>query len=169
MPESPVNLVVMGRVAAPYGVKGWFKIQTFSEAIDTLADYPQWYVGRDNDKRIYTVAEVKTHVKLLVARLQGVDGRDAALALKGCEIAVAREDLPAAPEGEYYWSDLIGMAVKNLRGEPFGSIAQILEAGAHDVLVVRGERERLIPFVGQIVREVDSAARTVIVDWELDY
>ncbi len=161
--------MVMGRVAAPYGVQGWFRIQTFSEALDTLIDYPQWYVGRDNDIRIYTVAEVKTHVKVLIAKLQGVDGRDAALALKGCDIAVARQDLPSAPEGEYYWSDLIGMKVANQRGEPFGSIAQILEAGAHDVLVVRGEREHLIPFVGQIVQDVDLTARTVIVDWELDY
>ena len=159
----------MGRIAAPYGVKGWFKIQTYSEALDTLADYAQWYVGRDTDRKIYTVAEVKPHVKVLVAKLQGVDGRDAALALKGCDIAVARADLPPAPEGEYYWSDLIGMKVANLRGEMFGSIAQILEAGAHDVLVVRGEREHLIPFVGQIVRDVDVTGRIVTVDWELDY
>ncbi len=159
----------MGRIAAPYGIKGWFKIQTFSETIDALADYAQWYVGRDGRWQVYTVAEVKVHVKILVAQLSGVDGRDAALALKGCEIAVARDTLPQAPEGEYYWSDLIGLEVTNLRGEPFGSIAQILEAGAHDVLVVRGEREHLIPFVGQIVREVDLTARTVIVDWELDY
>ncbi len=159
----------MGRIAAPYGVKGWFKIQTFSETIDALADYAQWYVGRDGRWQVYTVAEAKVHVKILVAQLSGVDGRDAALALKGCEIAVARDTLPQAPEGEYYWSDLTGLEVTNLRGEPFGSIAQILEAGAHDVLVVRGEREHLIPFVGQIVREVDLTARTVIVDWELDY
>ncbi|MHB1677301.1 MAG: ribosome maturation factor RimM [Sulfuriferula sp.] len=159
----------MGRIAAPYGVKGWVKVQTFSEAIDALADYAQWYVGRDNDSRIYTVVEAKIHVKVLVAKLLGIDGRDAALALKGCEIAIVRDTLPPAPEGEYYWSDLIGLDVVNLGGAAFGSIAQILEAGAHDVLVVRGDREHLIPFVGQIVREVDLKTRTVRVDWELDY
>lgn len=161
--------MVMGRIAVPYGIKGWMKIQTFSEAIDTLADYAEWYVKRDNEWQTYTVADVKVHNKMLVAELVGIADRDQALALKGCEIAVARESLPAAPEGEYYWSDLVGLNVVNLRGEPFGVIEQILEAGAHDVLVVRGEREHLIPFVGQIVRNVDLAARTVQVDWELDY
>ena len=167
--KSLDNLVVMGRIAVPYGIKGWMKIQPYSEAIDTLADYAQWYVGRGDVWQIYTVVEIKTHVKLLVAQLAGVEGRDQALALKGCEIAVARDSLPAAPENEYYWSDLIGLPVVNLNGAAFGVIEQILEAGAHDVLVVRGEREHLIPFVGQIVRDVDLLARMVRVDWELDY
>jgi len=167
--KSLDNLVVMGRIAAPYGVKGWMKIQTFSEAIDTLADYSEWYVKRGNDWQLYTVADARVHTKVLVAALAGVADRDQALALKGCEIAVERASLPAAQEGEYYWSDLVGLNVVNLRGEAFGTIEQILEAGAHDVLVVRGEREHLIPFVGQIVRHVDLAARTVQVDWELDY
>lgn len=167
--KSLDNLVVMGRIAAPYGVKGWMKIQTFSEAIDTLADYSEWYVKRGNDWQLYTVADARVHTKVLVASLAGITDRDQALALKGCEIAVDRASLPTAPEGEYYWSDLVGLNVVNLRGEPFGTIEQILEAGAHDVLVVRGERERLIPFVGQIVRHVDLASRTVQVDWELDY
>lgn len=169
VPKSLDNLVVMGRIAAPYGVKGWMKIQTFSEAIDTLADYPQWYVKRGNDWQLYSVADARVHTKVLVASLVGIADRDQALALKGCEIAVQRASLPIAAENEYYWSDLIGLNVTNLRGEAFGTIEQILEAGAHDVLVVRGEREHLIPFVGQIVRNVDLAARTVQVDWELDY
>lgn len=159
----------MGRVAAPYGVKGWMKIQTFSEAVDTLADYSEWYIKRGNDWQIYTVTEARMHTRILVAELAGIAGRDQALALKGSEIAVARDTLPAAPEGEYYWSDLVGLQVENLRGDIFGTIEQILEAGAHDVLVVRGTREYLIPFVGQIVQHVDLPARKVQVDWELDY
>ena len=159
----------MGRIAAPYGIKGWMKVLPFSEAIDTLADYPQWYIKRGGDWQIYTVAEVKIHVKLLVAQLDGVVGRDQALALKGCEIAVARDSLPVAPANEYYWSDLIGLNVVNLNGVAFGVIDQLLQAGAHDVLVVRGEREHLIPFVAQIVRNVDLPARIVQVDWEFDY
>ncbi|WP_223246889.1 ribosome maturation factor RimM [Sulfuriferula thiophila] len=169
MQKSLDNLVVMGRVAVPYGVKGWMKIQTFSESLDTLADYAEWYIKRGNDWQVYTVEEAKVHTKVLVAALVGIHDRDQALALKGCEIAVKRESLPAAPEGEYYWSDLIGLNVVNLRGDAFGVIEQILEAGAHDVLEVRGDRKHLIPFVGQIVRHVDLAARTVQVDWELDY
>ena len=159
----------MGRVAAPYGVKGWMKIQTFSEAIDTLADYSEWYIRRGSDWQIYSVIEARVHTRILVAELAGITDRDQALALKGSEIAVARDSLPAAPEGEYYWSDLIGLQVENLRGDIFGAIDQILEDGAHDVLVVRGKREHLIPFVGQIVQRVDLSSRKVQVDWELDY
>lgn len=169
VPKSLDDLVVMGRIAVPYGVKGWMKIQTFSELLDTLADYAEWYIKRGKDWQVYTVAEARVQSRFLVAALVGITDRDQALALKGCEVAVKRDSLPEAPEGEYYWSDLVGLNVVNLRGDAFGVIEQILEAGAHDVLEVRGERKHLIPFVGQIVRHVDLAAGTVQVDWELDY
>lgn len=159
----------MGRVAAPYGIKGWIKIQTFSEAQDALADYPEWQLGRAGGWRTFRVLAVKIHARTLVAELEGVSDRDAALALKGSEIAVPRAALPPAPEGEYYWSDLIGLDVVNTHGESFGKIESLLESAAHDVLVVRGERERLIPFVGQIVKTVDLQAGIVQVDWEADY
>lgn len=159
----------MGRIAIPYGVKGWMKIQTFTEAVDTLADYAEWYVKRGNDWQLYTVANAKLHTKSLVAELVGVHDRDQALALKGCEIAVLSDTLPEPAEDEYYWSDLIGLAVVNARGDAFGVVEKILEAGAHDVLVVKGANEHLIPFVGHIVQKVDLVAKTIMVDWELDY
>ncbi|MEQ1667521.1 MAG: ribosome maturation factor RimM [Sulfuriferula sp.] len=159
----------MGRIAIPYGVKGWMKIQTFTEAADTLADYAEWYVKRGDDWQLYTVANAKLHTNSLVAELVGVHDRDQALALKGCDIAVLSDTLPAPAEGEYYWSDLIGLAVINARGDAFGVVEKILEAGAHDVLVVKGANEHLIPFVGHIVQQVDLVAKTITVDWELDY
>ena len=84
-------------------------------------------------------------------------------------LTVPRETLPPAPENEYYWSDLIGLDVINTKGVAFGKVKELLESGAHDVLVVSGDRERLIPFVGQIVKKVDLAAGTLEVDWEADY
>lgn len=159
----------MGRIAAPYGIKGWVKIQTFSELVDTLADYPEWQIGRTGNWRAVRVLSAHLHTNTLVAELEGIADRDAALALKGSEIAVPRETLPAAPENEYYWSDLIGLDVTNTQGVAFGKVKELLESGAHDVLVVSGERERLIPFVGQIVKTVDLAAGTLQVDWEADY
>jgi 16S rRNA processing protein RimM len=159
----------MGRVAIPYGVKGWMKIQTFTEAADTLADYAEWYIKRGNDWQLYTVANAKLHTNSLVAELTGVSDRDQALALKGCDIAVQADSLPAPADGEYYWSDLIGLAVVNARGDAFGVVEKILEAGGHDVLVVKGVGEHLIPFVGHIVQKVDLPTKTITVDWELDY
>ncbi|MEO6147625.1 MAG: ribosome maturation factor RimM [Sulfuriferula sp.] len=168
-PKSLDNLVVMGRIAAPYGIKGWVKILTFSESADTLADYPEWQIGRAGDWRTVRILNAHMHTNILIAELENITDRDAALALKGSEIAVPRETLPPAPENEYYWSDLIGLDVINTQGILFGKIKELLESGAHDVLVIDGERERLIPFVGQIVKKVDLTARTLEVDWEADY
>jgi 16S rRNA processing protein RimM len=159
----------MGRLAVPFGVKGWLKVHTFTELADTLADYSEWQIAVQGVWRAYAVIDWKLHSTGLVVQLEGVNDRDAALSLRGCEIAIPRTNLPVAPENEYYWSDLIGMIVQNEQDVVLGEIAEILEAGAHDVLVVKGERERLIPFVEQIVRHVDVPARRVTVDWQPDY
>lgn len=165
----PKNLVVMGRIAAPFGVRGWVKVQPFTEEFDSLLDYPVWHLGRATQWREVAVLEADVHSKSLVARLDGCDDRDDAAALKGMEIAVPREALPKAGEDEYYWSDLIGLEVENAQGEVLGKVSEVLETGANDVLVVEGERERLIPFVAHTILKVDLAAGRINVDWGADY
>lgn len=165
----PEQLVVMGRIAAPFGVLGWVKVQPFSEEIDGLLDFPVWHLGRGAQWREVKVLEAHVQGKILVARLPGCNDRDAAAALKGLEVAVPREALPQAAENEYYWSDLIGMDVENAQGVALGKVADMMGTGANDVLVVEGERERLIPFVRQVVLEVDLNARRLRVDWGADY
>jgi len=165
----PDELVIMGRIAAPYAVRGWIKVQTYTEYLDSLADYPRWRLGRQGEWRDYTLLEAKPHGQYLVAHLEGVDGRSLAEALVGMDVAVARAELPAPETGEYYWDDLIGLDVVNLAGQVLGRVAGLLETGAHDVLKVTGERERLIPFVEAIVREVDVAQGRILVDWGADY
>lgn len=159
----------MGRLAAPFGVKGWLRVHTFSEMVDALTDYTAWHIAYEGNWKVYPVQEWQLHSTGLVVHLAGVNDRDAAFALRGHDVAVPRDSLPTAPENQYYWSDLLGMQVVNQQHEVLGEISQILEAGAHDVLVVQGERERLIPFVAQIVGHVDTQARQVTVDWQLDY
>jgi 16S rRNA processing protein RimM len=165
----PDNLVVMGRVAVPFGVHGWVKIQPFTEKIDGLSDFSSWWLGDGESWREYVVLESAAHNATLHAKLDGCVGRDAAVALKGKLVAVPREALPAAGNNEYYWSDLVGLAVVNLQGEALGKVTGLLETGANDVLVVMGEQERLIPFIGQYVVEVDMAGGQVRVDWGTDY
>lgn len=165
----PEQLVVMGRIAAPFGVLGWVKVQPFSEEIDGLLDFPVWHLGRGAQWREVKVSEAHVQGKTLVARLPGCNDRDAAAALKGLQIAVPREALPQAAENEYYWSDLIGMDVENTQGVALGKVADMMGTGANDVLVVEGERERLIPFVKQVILEVDLNARRLRVDWGADY
>lgn len=162
-------LAVMGRISAPYAVRGWVRIQTQTDYIDSLLDYPLWHVGRNGRWRPFRLVEGKVHGQYLLAHLEGMDDRDAAEAVVGMEIAVPREDRPAAEEGEYYWDDLIGLDVVNGEGAALGQVTGLLETGAHDVLQIQGERERLIPFVDAYVRAVDLAARRIVVEWGLDW
>ncbi len=160
----------MGRVAAPYAVRGWLKIQTFTEYLDSLLDYEVWRLGRNGKWRDYRLLEGKVHGQTLLACLEGVTDRNGAEALMGLDVAVLREEMPEAEDGEFYWDDLMGLDVVNEQGQQLGQVAGLLETGANDVLQVRdGETERLIPFVDAVIREVDLEAGRLVVDWGLDY
>lgn len=159
----------MGRIAAPFGVKGWVKVQPFSEDPGALMDFESWRVGRSEQQKHYSVEAIQDHGKALVAKLAGVDDRDAAYALRGQEISVAKRDLPPPEENEFYWSDLIGLTVVNREGVELGKVDSLMESGANDLLVVKGAREHLIPFVAAFVGEVDLAGGTIEVDWGEDY
>lgn len=179
------NMVVMGRIVAPYGVYGWVKVAPDTEYLDGLLDYETWWIGKAPHWREATVEQAKIHNDVLLIKLAGISDRDLAFSLKGQQIAVPREALPETEEGEYYWSDLIGLSVTNTQGVAFGKITQVFETGANDVLVVREEqpvsvkgkdgkmreeyRERLIPFTSEAVPEVDIKAGTALVDWDADF
>lgn len=159
----------MGRIVAPYGVLGWVKIQPFTETLGSLFDYERWWISDSAGWHEAEVEEARIHGKVLVAKFSGCDGRDAAFAMRGKDIAVSRDDMPQADEGEYYWSDLIGLSVYNLQQVNLGQVKDVFATGANDVLVVQGDRERLIPFGGQVVQEVDLAAGRMIVDWDASF
>jgi 16S rRNA processing protein RimM len=159
----------MGRINAPFGVKGWVKIQPFTETLDALLDYPVWQIGKGSQWQELEIEEATVHGDFIVAKLASCNDRDAAYALRGQEIAVNREDLPGTEEGEYYWEDLIGLTVVNREGTELGKVSKLLETGANDVLVVKGEKEILIPFVEVYVLNVDLAQGRIEVDWGLDY
>ncbi|MDP1658905.1 MAG: ribosome maturation factor RimM [Methylotenera sp.] len=182
-------MVVMGRIVAPYGVFGWLKVVPDTEAFDGLFDYDTWWLGKGDDWREMVVETAKVHNDVLVVKLAGIDDRDAALACKGKQIAVPRDQLPEAEENEYYWSDLIGLRVKNKQDIDFGLIVDVFETGANDVLVVKPDtvkvevakevfakevvkdkpQERLLPFIESVVLDVDLKAKTMLVDWDADF
>ena len=106
----------------------------------------------------------------MIAKLDGIDDRTQAEALTGCKLYINPQQLPGLEAGEYYWSDLIGLTVETLQAETLGVVAGMLETGADDVMVLQGDRERLIPFVMEdIVREVDLDKRRLVVDWSPEY
>lgn len=159
----------MGRITAPFGVKGWVKVHPLTEAAKNLLAYPRWWVQRGAEWQEYEVAEARVQSAAVVARLAGCEDREAAALFRGSEIAVPRSQLPRAGPGEYYWVDLLGLNVVNVESQELGRIVEILQTGANDVLVVQGDRERLIPFIGTVIREVDEAAGVLRVDWGKDY
>lgn len=159
----------MGRIAAPFGVKGWVKVQPYSEDPGALMDFESWRVGRGEQHTLYSVEAIQDHGKALVAKLEGIDDRDVAFALRGQEISVARSELPAPEENAFYWSDLIGLKVVNREGVELGTVESLMESGANDLLVVKGTREHLIPFVAAFVGAVDLVKGTIGVDWGADW
>lgn len=161
----------MGRVFAPFGVKGWIKIQPFTAAIDSLMAYDTWWVGCDGGWQEHAVDRAQVQGRTLVAKLKACDDRNVAMLFKGRQVAVPREALPRAAANEFYWADLIGLRVINDEAQDFGEVTRILETGANEVLVVQGEdgQERLIPFIADAIRAVDLAAGVIRVDWGADY
>lgn len=164
----------MGRAVGPFGVQGWVKIHPYTETSGSLTRYRTWWMGKQEPYTERAVLEAKVHGTAVVARLEGIDDRDAAALLRGMLVAVPRAELPPAKKDEYYWTDLIGLSVVNTEGLRFGTVKDLMETGANDVLVVRGEagaaqQERLIPFIRQVILDVDLQGGTIKVDWGADY
>jgi 16S rRNA processing protein RimM len=173
-------MIVLGRVSAPYGIQGWVKVHVFGDDPLALIEMPTWWLGRDPDSsegwKAVELQDSREQGGALVAMLEGVADRTAAESLKGMYVGAPRESLPVPAEDEFYWGDLIGLAVVTEEGESLGRVSGLIESGAHDVLVVRDEqygteaaRERLLPFVAKVVRRVDVAGGVIRVDWGADW
>jgi 16S rRNA processing protein RimM len=164
-------MVIMGRIAAAQGIRGWVKIQPFTEYLDSLLNYRTWWIGHEHGPwREVDVQQCEAHNKTLAAQFPDCPDRTAAEKLKGLLVAVPRSSLPKQGEGEYYWSDLIGLAVVNEAGVTLGTVTNLLETGANEVLSVQADGgEILIPFVASAIKQVDLKNRTIRVDWDLDY
>ena len=161
----------MGRIAAPYGVKGWLKVQPTTAEPDTLLAHVQWWLRRRGSEwQAFTLEDGRMHGGTLVAKLAAIADREAAAVFAGGEVGVARSALPAAGEGEVYWADLVGLEVCNRQGESLGRVNAVRDYGAHPVLEVRGDdRVRLVPFVEAYVDRVDVAGGRIEVDWGRDF
>lgn len=169
MAQPPERLVVMGRIGVPFGVKGWIKVHPFTETPGALLSYPVWWLSGQGEWSEVRPVEAEVRGASVVVRLPGVETREQAAALRNREIAVPRAEFPQTADDEFYWSDLEGMRVTTSGGEPLGVVSGLMDIGVHDVLVVEGDRERLIPFVARHVVAVDRDAREITVDWDADY
>jgi 16S rRNA processing protein RimM len=167
--EIEPNWVILGRISGLFGVRGWVKVYSETSPPGNILDYPIWHLGGAAGRRKYALAEGRVQGKGIVARLDGCSDRDQAAELVGAEIAVPREQLPEAGDGEFYWTDLEGLQVRNLQGIDLGRVDHLFETGANDVMVVQGDRQRLIPYTADAVQRVDLAEGWIIVDWDADF
>lgn len=165
------DMVTLGRVSGLFGVRGWIKVFSHARPRESIVDFQRWFLrGRDGRWEEMQVLEGRRQGNGVVAHLEGVDDRDAAAGLVKRDIAVPRQDMPPAEEGEYYWLDLIGLKVVTVDGVDLGEVVELVETGANDVLVVRGDRERLLPFVQeQFIKDIDLPAGRMTVDWDPDF
>lgn len=167
---SQPDMVTLGKISGAFGIKGWVKVFSYTEQLDGILDYKPWFLKVGGEWKPWKILSAQVQGKGLVAQLDGIVDRTAAEKLVGCEIAVPREQLHTLDEGEYYWSDLVGMDVITPNGVILGKVDHLLETGANDVLVVQGERERLLPWVmGAVIQSVSLADKRIVADWDPDF
>jgi len=164
------KLVTLGRISGAYGIKGWVKIRSYTRQRDDIARFKDWILEKREGTQRVAVESSRPQGRDVVAKLAGIDDRDAARELAGAAVMVERAALPACAPGEYYWADLEGLSVRTVAGDELGTIDHLLAMPAHDMLVLAGPEARLIPFVaGRIVRRVDLDAGVVVVEWDRSY
>ncbi|BBL34962.1 ribosome maturation factor RimM [Nitrosomonas stercoris] len=169
-------MVILGKITGPHGIRGQVKVFPFTECINGLMQYPKWWLSHNKkDWQIVHPTASSIHKNGLITALDEYQDRTAAAELKGLLIAIPRDQLPElSKNGEdgYYWTDLIGSNVINMRKEPLGSVINLFNTGANDVMQVQlsNGKETLIPFLEQqVIKQVDLELRQIVVDWELDY
>lgn len=177
----PADVVEVGRIADAWGVKGWFKVIAYSADPEALFTAKQWFLlpaekGAKNfaGTVLLPVKQARPHSDSIVATSPAVADRNAAEALRGARVFIAREHFPKTDDGEYYWVDLLGLKVSNREGVALGTVKDLLATGPQTTLVLSyeedgKERERMIPFVDAYIDQVDLAAKTIVADWQPDY
>lgn len=163
--------VVVGKIGAPYGVKGWVKINAYTDTPEGIFEYSPWIVG---DSREYQIDQWRPNGKALVAKLVGIDSRDDAESIKNLDIHILSQQLPELGDDEFYWRELTGMQVVTTQGYNLGVVKDVFNTGSNDVLSVKakvndafGQKERLIPFVfDSVVQSVDKPGKVITVDWD---
>ena len=167
--EKPENPVHLGSISGVFGVKGWVKVFSHTSPRDNILSFAPWFLTRGDVCHQVEVSDGRAQGKGVVVQFDGCEDRDLAHLFIGCDIWVGRDLLPATEADEYYWSDLEGLEVW-VGDQSLGYVSYLIETGANDVLVVQGDRERLIPFIQpSVITKVDLGAKRIEIDWDPDF
>jgi len=168
---SESNRVIVGKITGVFGVRGWVKIYSYTEPASNILHYSPWQLEHQGQWHTVEVQEGQEHGKGLIAHLKNYDDRDQVARWVGTDICVARSQLPQINDGEYYWTDLIGLTVLTATGATLGKVTHLLETGANDVVAVQdGTTEHLIPFVlDEVILKIDLTAKTLLVNWDTTF
>ncbi len=168
---SDRSAVLVGRISGIYGVRGWVKVYSYTQPRENILNYLPWQIGSEESGwQVMKVIEGRPQGKGIVVHLDGFNDRDEVRSLIGLEIKVNRDQLPQTAADEYYWADLIGLRVETTEGVVLGKVDHLFDTGANDVVVVQGERERLIPYVwGDVIAGIDLEKGVMLVDWNPEF
>jgi 16S rRNA processing protein RimM len=166
--------IILGKVGAVYGIKGWLKIHSFTDETEAILDYFPWSLKLGNNTQTVEITDWRKHNKVLIVKVAGIDDRDEAQAFVGSEILTNEAALPELSQDDFYWRDLIGMSVVTNKGYDLGVVTDMMETGANDVLVVKAnlkdgfsKKERLIPYLfEQVIESVSIENKQICVDWD---
>lgn len=162
--------IIVGKMGSTYGIHGWLKITSFTQSIETILEYPHWYLSSQNGWQKIQIESGKKHGKGLIVKITGLTTPEQARLLTGKNIAVLRTQLPPTQKNEYYWADLIGLDVFNVADKKLGTVRYLMETGANDVVVIADEhqREHAIPWLFKsVIKIVSLEDKKLVVDWEL--
>jgi len=163
--------IILGKLGAAYGVRGWLHITSFTDPLDNILEYTEWQVHHRGQWKTLHIEKGKLHGNSLVVKLKEISDRELAREYTNSEIAIPREILPVLSEEEYYWEDLVGAAVMTESGTPLGTVKEMMATGSNDVFVVIGERQRqrLIPYTEGVVIKIDQTKKEIIVNWDPEF
>lgn len=161
--------VIIGCLGAAFGVQGYLKVNSYTTPKTNILDYPDWQVQHQGQWQPLPIERLKQQGDGIVLKIKGIDDRDIAKTYTNDLIAINRDELPDTSSDEFYWTDLEGLTVKTTTGETLGTIIEMRDTGANDVMIIKGEKRHLVPFIDGVLISVDLEQQLVIVDWDHDF
>jgi len=161
--------VIVGAFGKSFGVQGWIKVNSFTSPQKQILDFQPWLIKKNGSWEELYLEDSKQRINSIVVKLPGCNSPEEVRDFTNMEIGVLRKQLPKLPPGEYYWADLIGLKVVNLAGIEFGTVRELMATGANDVLVVVGDRKRLVPYISSVISKVDLEKKAIFVDWDSEF